>query len=417
MSAAMPVAAEASGSKIHVGWYDNGTSSVNIPESGGSHGYCYEYLQALSQYTNWEYVYVPGTWEECMERLRTGEIDIMGFVNKTPDREKHYAYPALPMAVLQGLLVTADDDERLGYNDYKAFNNITVGTFRGNSFQSDFDRFCAEHGIRVKYKVFSSIADIPAALRSRAIDAAVVGDEDKTENERIIASFSIQNRYFVTNAKNRKLFEELNSGMKQVNVFCPNMNTDLYHKYFSMNSHGKPLFTAEEQAFIKKHPKIIVMYDAYWPPIEYRDNETKKYKGISPEIFRLLGEKCGIEFIADDDTSTSGETLSRLADSEPENQLTTISYNYHWADLHNVRITQPFFTSGIVKVGRNFNAPRPVVAVNKKAFFTYLMRDDLARTTQVHYGKQLVRFDAVLPGKVDYTNCTAAQARYYLTLP
>ena len=417
MSAAMPVVAEASGSKIHVGWYDNGTSSANISESVGSHGYYYEYLQALSQYTNWEYVYVPGTWEECMERLRTGEIDIMGFVSKTPDREKHYAYPALPMAVLQGLLVTADDDERLGYNDYKAFNNITVGTFRGNSFQSDFDRFCEEHGINVKYKVFKSIADIPAALRSRTIDAAVVGDEDKTENERVIASFSIQDRFFVTNAKNRKLFEELSSSMKQVNVFCPDMNTDLYHKYFSMNSHGKPLFTAEEQAFIRKHPKIIVMYDAYWPPIEYRDNETKKYKGISPEIFHLLGEKCGIEFIADDDTSTSGETLSRLADSEPENQLTTISYNYHWADVHNVRITQPFFSSGIVKVGRNFNAPHPVVAVNKKAFFTYLMKDDLARATQVHFGKQLERFDAVLNGKVDYTYCTAAQASYYLSLP
>ncbi|MDO5563310.1 MAG: transporter substrate-binding domain-containing protein, partial [Synergistaceae bacterium] len=310
---------------VRVGWYDNG-SGFNVENKEGAHGYYYEYLQAISQYTNWNYIYVPGTWAECAARLKSGEIDLLGFVNKTPEREREFIYPALPMAVLQGLLVTSVGDDRLTYNDYKKFDGITVGTFKGNAFRKEFEIFCKEHDFKVNYKEFASITDIPKALRDGTIDAAIIAEEDRTDKERIVASFGIQNQFFVTSVGNMELFEELNVAMKQVKQFCPDLNGDLYHKYFSVNSKGKPLFTAEEQEFIKKHPSILVMYDSGWPPIEYLDKKTGKYKGISPDLFRLLGEKCGINFVADNDVSTTGETLSRLAEKEPENQLTTISY-------------------------------------------------------------------------------------------
>lgn len=409
-------AAERGTKEVRVGWYDTGRDE-KIGENTGSHGYYYEYLQALRQYTHWKYSYVRGSWDQCMDMLAKGTIDLLGFVHKSAARERIYGYTELPMALSAGILVTLGEDERLGYGEYSAFNGITVGVYKSNGFNEDFEEYCRRRNVSVTYRTYDSLVELLAALEQKFLDAAVLADEDKDPSLRVIAKFAPQKQYFVTSSKNQKFLEELNEAMFDVNAFVPNLNADLARKYWSTGVGGTPLFTAEEQRFIKDHPTILVMYDAGWQPIEYFSEKTRRYEGVGPALFRLLGERSGIRFAADGDVSTSGETLARLAEREPENQLSTISYDYYWADRHNVRITQPFFTSAIVKVGRNFDAPSPVVAVNQKAYFTYLMRGDLQRCTAMHFDRQAERFDAVLEGRADYTYCTEAQANYYLSLP
>ena len=49
-------------------------------------GYGYEYLQQIAYYAGWEYEYVNGSFNELLEMLKNGEIDIMGDLSYTAER-------------------------------------------------------------------------------------------------------------------------------------------------------------------------------------------------------------------------------------------------------------------------------------------------------------------------------------------
>lgn len=399
---------------VKVGWYDTAIPAEEI-FNGTGRGYYFEYLQALSQYTNWEYEYVIGSWNECMDRIESGEIDILGFVNKTDERIKRFAYADLPMGISSAILITTENDKKFEFNDFKVFDGINVGSIEGSIYTKIFTDYSKRNSFSTNIVYYKSINDIYEALNKGEIDAGIANDEDLLGGEKILATFSQENQYFITNIKNKSFLSELNDAMEKTNIYCPSLMNDLRLKYFSFISEGKPVFTREEQEFINTHKNIIVLYDSGWPPIEYYDEDKKDYAGISPDIFKLLSKKSGINFIYEG--STSGQVLTDITEKNPENVVTTISYDYIWASMHNVRITQPFISSKVVKIGHNINAKDPLVAINEKAYFTFLMKDDLAGKKTKHYAKQIQRLDAVKNRVADYTYCTLDQANYYKSIP
>lgn len=398
---------------VRVGWFETG--DFTPPEkSTGAHGYYYEYLQALAQYTGWTFEYVRGTWQECLDRLETGEIDILSFVQKTAKREKIYGFPKLPMGVTNGWLVTGRNSRILAA-DAPSLQGIAVGIVDGNAYNDDMKRYCQKIGCSVRFVSYPTLDAISPALEKGEIDAAVVADEDITPSEQYLFKLNSENQYLVTSIENQDVLSELDQAIIQLNSYLPDLCNDLYRKYFQRNNQDKPKFSSAEKAFIEKHPQILVKYDSGWPPIEYYDESSGKYMGISPSIFNLISTKCGIKFVYEG--ATSGEVLSEIKGNDSKNVLTTISYDYLWASQHNVNITQPFITSPIVKIGKNIDAENPVVAINRDAFFSYLLRDELKGINVLSFPRQEQRLEAVRTGKADYTFVTEDQAEYYLSIP
>ena len=59
------VTAKSRSEVVKVGWYED---SYHITgKSGNRSGYGYEYEQAVSAYTGWDYDYVTGNWEELLQ--------------------------------------------------------------------------------------------------------------------------------------------------------------------------------------------------------------------------------------------------------------------------------------------------------------------------------------------------------------
>lgn len=404
----LPSAAAAvdAGRVIRVGDFENGGS--------GATAYDREYLQALAQYTGWKYEYVSGTWSECLDMLSRGELDLLGFVSKTAEREKLYGYPNLPMAVGSAWLVT-DINSSLELSDLSALDGIRVGVVRNNAYNDDMEEYCRDSGVDAAYREYASLADIAPALAAAEIDAAVVSFEDMTESERGLLKLSNNNQYYVTNKLDTELLAELDEAMQLVNTYYPYLNNDLYQRYLSEKANGIPVFSAEEQDFIKNNPVITVLIDAGWPPVEYYDEENDCYSGIFPDLFDLLSKKTGLTFAYEG--TTSGDLLAQMASKERKNLLTPISFDYGWAEQHSVYITQPFSSSQIVKLGRNLDSEHPIAAINKDAYFTYALREELVGVETLSFPKQAQRLEAVRQGYADYTFVTEDQANYYRSMP
>ena len=98
LSALFPVkaAAETVPAKVvRVGSFEDTFNYVN--EKGIRKGYGYELLQTLSGYTGWQFEYVTCDWSDCFEKLKNGEIDIMGGISYTEDRAEEMLFSDEPM--------------------------------------------------------------------------------------------------------------------------------------------------------------------------------------------------------------------------------------------------------------------------------------------------------------------------------
>lgn len=88
----IPAGAVADGEKrvVRVGWFSHVPLQMN--EDGVYSGYNYDYLQELAEFADWEYEYVETTVAEALSMLQNGEIDLVGGMLYSEERDKVYDF-------------------------------------------------------------------------------------------------------------------------------------------------------------------------------------------------------------------------------------------------------------------------------------------------------------------------------------
>ena len=83
---------------VKVGYYEKSLFAEGMENDAPKEGYGYEYLQEISYFAKWRYEYVYGTFEELFEKLKKGEIDLLGGIRFTEERTKFFNFPDYTMA-------------------------------------------------------------------------------------------------------------------------------------------------------------------------------------------------------------------------------------------------------------------------------------------------------------------------------
>ena len=69
-----------------------------VQENGGYiDGYGVAFLDKISEYTGWRYEFYYNTWEECLNELERGTIDLVCCAQSRPDRRARFAYTEFPI--------------------------------------------------------------------------------------------------------------------------------------------------------------------------------------------------------------------------------------------------------------------------------------------------------------------------------
>ena len=76
---------------FRVGVYEN-APKIYSDNNGTVSGFWPELINAIAQKEGWKIIWVHGTWEECLQRLETNEIDIMPDVAWSEARGQIYAF-------------------------------------------------------------------------------------------------------------------------------------------------------------------------------------------------------------------------------------------------------------------------------------------------------------------------------------
>ena len=144
----MSASAQSSGKTVKVGWHE--APYFVTDQFGRRSGYTYDYLQKIASYTGWNYEYVEGGWADLMEKLKNGEIDIMGNVSYTAERAADMLYASFPMGTESYYVFVAPSNTEITSDDYSTLNGKKVGVAKGSIQSGMFADWAKARGVSVQ---------------------------------------------------------------------------------------------------------------------------------------------------------------------------------------------------------------------------------------------------------------------------
>ena len=371
-----------------------------------------QYLQAIAEYANWDYVYVNASWSECLEMLRNGDIDVLFDVSKTENRMKYYDFSSESMGTEMSYLI-GSKDTKFNYNDYEAFNKMTVGYEEGSSLIESLRQYGQKNGFSFEEKAYANASDMFAALNNGKINAVVQTNYlEIPEGDVILAKFNPSPVYIVTSKKKPELKNELDSAMAHLFSYNPNFNTDIYRAVFRNNISKSESYSQQEIDYLNKKPTVNVLYETNWAPFEYEKDGTAC--GITPDIIRAIGKDTGIKF--NFVLSSSTQDIYNNMNGGYNNEIMAVSYDYIWANNHDLLVTQPYISGSVMCVTKNAGEEPKSVAVVQGGYLANEVRKKYPILKTVNYLTVEECMNSVAKGNADCTFLSYYQANYYRSM-
>ena len=248
-------AAETAPAKVvRVGLFGDTFNYVN--EKGIRKGYGYELLQTLSGYTGWQLEYVTCDWSDCFEKLKNGEIDIMGDISYTEDRTEEMLFSDEPMGEEKDYLYADLSRADISVSDYKTLNGKKIGVPMGTEPEVMLTEWEEKYDLKTQHVNISNNEDVKQKLANHEIDCFVSLEESFWTELGIstITCVGSSDIYYAINKDRADIKEELDNAMRALEDANPFYTADLYKRYFSMDY--TPILTGEEKAWLKEHGAI-----------------------------------------------------------------------------------------------------------------------------------------------------------------
>ena len=257
LSAVLPVkaAAETAPAKVvRVGSFEDTFNYVN--EKGARKGYGYELLETLSGYTGWQFEYVTCDWSDCFEKLKNGEIDIMGDISYTEDRAEEMLFSDEPMGEEKYYLYADFSRTDISASNFKTLNGKKIGVLMGTEPEEMLTEWEEKHGIKTEHVNISDNEDVKQKLANHEIDCFVSLEEAFWAELGISTMTRVgeSSIYYAINKDRPDIKEELDYAMSVLDEADPFYTADLYKRYFSLDY--TPILTGEEKAWLRKHGAI-----------------------------------------------------------------------------------------------------------------------------------------------------------------
>lgn len=342
-----------------------------VDSDGAYSGYGYDYLQEIAIINSWEYEYVEGTFDECIERLKNCEIDIMGPIKKADDHDNAFLYSDFSMGNMNAYLYVNSHNTDMLYENLSVVDGKKVGALKCDSCVNVIEEYADKNSINFNIERFTYPEDLIEALNRGSVDMALLNSLCNVRSGRMAASLGTEPWYFAASKVNYEITEELDRARNIICVEKPNLEPLLYERYYSRNGSDILVFTDAEKEYIRDNPVITAVYDPQLAPIEYFDSNTNSYKGISRDLLDAVGKKSGIKF---EYVNVSGFSDALRLVREGEIQLiTSIIHDYKWANSNNLSMTTPFMSvpmSMIINKHRSYAPEEEMTLAMPKDFFS-----------------------------------------------
>jgi len=361
---------------VRVGLFGDTFNYVN--EKGIRKGYGYELLQTLSGYTGWQLEYVTCDWSDCFEKLKNGEIDIMGDISYTEDRTEEMLFSDEPMGEEKDYLYADLSRADISASDYKTLNGKKIGVPMGTEPEVMLTEWEEKYDLKTQHVNISNNEDVKQKLANHEIDCFVSLEESFWADLGIstITCVGSSDIYYAINKDRADIKEELDNAMRALEDANPFYTADLYKRYFSMDY--TPILTGEEKAWLKEHGVIRMDFLTSDSGVSTYDPATGEITGTITDYIQFAKDCLGnqeLEFQMVGYDSKEAE-LDALKSGEID-MVFHFDQSPNLAEEYRVACTNTTWTSNMMAVTnkQHFNenqANRVAVPQDKLSLTRYL---------------------------------------------
>ncbi len=241
----------------------------------------------LSKYLNQKISLIPAQFDPqtVINLLNDDTANIIAFYAKSPSRMFQFKYSKNPI-ISADLLIVADKEKKLFFEDERALNGKSIAIFSGNTLERDLlDEYIVKNNIVMEYRLYDSYEQYVVSDADFHLTNSYYYIDDK----KVAVRIGEVELYFATTAKHAALLTILDSAMEKANAndaeALRELNAQYVHKsvqwaYQNLNSEGIRLVDSVKKPF-------SIGYSEGHCPIIYSD-KSGKLTGIAEQVFRLI---------------------------------------------------------------------------------------------------------------------------------
>ncbi len=381
-------------------------------------GYGIELLNLISQYSHLNFVYTgyDESWEEMLNMLERGEIDVVTSARKTRERAETFAF-SLPIEQNSTILSVQEQNTEIRSGDYSTYNGMTVGLVAGSSQNKSLADFAEENGFTYQPREYDDPSQMETDLQNGTIDAILTSSLRQTEKEKLLDTIEIDYFYAITRKDDQELLDEINYAISQMNVNEGDWGNILYNKYYGSSGSSSGAFTQRELDYIQaaasgeKHIAVTSMVGR--KPYSYVENG--ELKGILPEFFDSLMQMAGLpyEMVVPEDQEEYEQLIENGDVDVVMDWQQTASMEKDYID--GGFLTDAYMNTGTVLLTRkNFSGPVTSLAVTEGQENMALEHEQFKNARIVSYPTSEDVAQAVLDGETDGAFVRTYSAQYFV---
>ncbi len=158
---------------VRVGVYEN-KPKIYRDENGKVTGLFGDILDYIAKQENWQLSFVDGTFYEGLDRLKTGQIDIMVDVAFSPEREEEFDFTKETVFGSWGIVYVKEGSS---INSFKALDGKKVALLRSSVYQTGtegVDQYVRAFNLNIEFVEDDEYPAIFSMLSKGEVDAAIV---------------------------------------------------------------------------------------------------------------------------------------------------------------------------------------------------------------------------------------------------
>ena len=274
---------------VRIGVPDDTYDKIN--GNGKRSGYGYEYLQKIAGYTGWNYEYVDCTWENCFDKLKNDELDMIEGISYTEERAETMLFSAIPMGDKRYYVYVKPDHTDISSSDTASFNGKTIGVLMGYLSEMVLNEWEKKYDLHTQHVNVSNNEDALKKIADGEIDAFVSLEDSRLDGYGMVALTNLGSSkiYFAIGQSHSDLKTELDNAMRRITDDDPYYADELHKQFLSVDR--VYFLTGEEQKWLSEHGTIKIGYLINDGGVSTLDTETGKVSGLIMD-YTQLAQNC-----------------------------------------------------------------------------------------------------------------------------
>ena len=280
--------------RVRVAAYCRG-DLFNVAADGTRKGVLEDWMRSLCAITHWTPDYVYGGYDESLEDVKNGRLDLVGGIGFAANRSDAFRYPHTPIGMLR-IYLWARPDSPYQPGKPDTWRGMKIGLLSGTLSGRRVKQQLEERPYGITLEEFDSDRALMEAYAAGEVDACVNAEMSELAAEKALRIYASHPMYLVSAPGKEELFGELERGLDEICDDFPKYMRMISERHYGSHSEMSELTIRETEWLAEraKDPAPVVVDFSPWP-FAAADDKGRPL-GLPKALLEEMERRTGLRF-------------------------------------------------------------------------------------------------------------------------